>query len=153
MRRFFEPASAPAWLKPVLGSIRAALGDVWDVPLRPARFASADLPAAADFTGGLAWNVTSLTVTWSDGSAWKQPQPLDDDLTAIAALATTGLLARTGSGAWALRAIAGTANEISVANGGGVLGAPTLSLPAELTFTGKTVSGGTFAELASLGVL
>ena len=34
MRRFFEPATAPAWLKPVLTSLRAALGDIWDVPLR-----------------------------------------------------------------------------------------------------------------------
>ena len=152
MRRFFEPASAPAWLKPLLASIRAALGDVWDVPLRPFQAASAALPPAAGHKGGLVWNLDSLTINWSDGTSWNAPQPADDDLAAIAALAATGLVARTGSGAFALRSIAGTAGEIAVANGGGVLGPPTLSLPAALAFTGKTVTGGTFAGLASLGI-
>lgn len=39
--------------------------------------------------------------------------------------------------------VAGTANEITSVN---VAGAVTLSLPAALTFTGKTVTGGTFAS-------
>jgi hypothetical protein len=121
----------------VLGSIRAALGDIWDVPLRPFQAAAADLPAAADFAGGLAWNLSSLRVTWSDGTSWQEAQPYDADLAAIAALSATGLAARTGAGAFALRSIAGTANQISVANGGGVLGDPTISLPAAITAPGS----------------
>lgn len=70
---------------------------------------------------------------------------LDLDLQAIAALTSTGVLSRTADGAWALRTITGTANEISVTNGGGVAGNETLSLPAALTFTGKTVTGGSYA--------
>jgi hypothetical protein len=38
----------------------------------------------------------------------------------------------------------GTANEIAVANGDGVAGNTTYSLPATLVFTGKTITGGTF---------
>ena len=104
MRRFFEPASAPAWLKPVLSSIRNALGDVWDVPLRPFQAATADLPAAADYKGGIAWNATTLTINWSDGTSWKAPQPSDPQLDAIAALtpAADQLIYWTGPAAAAL---------------------------------------------------
>jgi hypothetical protein len=66
------------------------------------------------------------------------------DLTAIATLTGTGFLARTADDSWALRTITGTANEITATNGSGVSGNPTLSLPAALTFTGKTVTGGAF---------
>jgi len=69
---------------------------------------------------------------------------LDLDLQAIAALTGVGVLSRTGTNTWALRTITGTANEITVTNGDGVAGNETLSLPASLTFTGKTVTGGTF---------
>lgn len=54
-------------------------------------------------------------------------QPLDADLTAIAGLSTTGLMVRTGSGTATTRAVtAGTG--ISVTNGDGVAGAPTVAL-------------------------
>lgn len=56
-------------------------------------------------------------------------QPLDADLTAIAALATGGIIARTGAGTAAARTITGTANRVSVSNGDGVSGNPTLTVP------------------------
>jgi hypothetical protein len=71
---------------------------------------------------------------------------VDADLQAIAAISTTGILVRSATNTWVVRAIAGTANEITVANGDGVSGNPTISLPAALTFTGKTITGGTFAS-------
>ncbi|MGJ5075499.1 hypothetical protein [Bradyrhizobium oligotrophicum] len=71
---------------------------------------------------------------------------LDADLQAIAAISTTGVLARTAADTWAMRTITGTVNEITVTDGDGVSGAPTLSLPSALTFTGKTVTGGTFVS-------
>jgi hypothetical protein len=55
---------------------------------------------------------------------------------------TSGTVVQTLS-----RAIAGTANEITVTNADGVAGAPTLSLPSALTFTGKTITGGTINKL------
>lgn len=65
--------------------------------------------------------VTSAIQTQIDGK-----QPLDSDLTALAALATTGLIARTGSGTVSARTLtAGTG--ISISNGDGVAGNPTIS--------------------------
>jgi len=46
--------------------------------------------------------------------------------------------------------ITGTSNEISVAHGDGSGGNPTISLPNALTFTGKTVTGGTFNDILSM---
>lgn len=68
----------------------------------------------------------------------------DADLDAVAGLATTGLISRTGAGTASTRTITGTANEITSTNGDGVAGNPTVSLPSALTFTGKTVTGGTY---------
>lgn len=63
---------------------------------------------------------------------------------AISGWSATGLIARSGSGAYQFRTLTGTANEITVANGDGASGNPTLSLPSALTFTGKTITGGAF---------
>src|SRR6266404_2664499 len=70
----------------------------------------------------------------------------DADLNAVAALSTTGLISRTGAGTASTRTVTGTANEITVTNGDGVAGDPTTSLPSSLTFTGKTVTGGTYVN-------
>jgi hypothetical protein len=70
-------------------------------------------------------------------------QEYDADLEALATNSSDGLWARTGAGTGAARTITGTANEITVTNGNGVSGNPTLSLPSALTFTGKTITGGT----------
>lgn len=75
-----------------------------------------------------------------------EKQPLDSDLTAIAGLSSNGLIARTGSGTAAVRSVAGTTNQISVANGDGVAANPTLSLPSPtsvpggLGFNGETAA-------------
>lgn len=65
-------------------------------------------------------------------------QPLDAELTAVGSLSGTGIAVQTGAGAYAQRSIAGTANEISVADGDGVSGNPTISLPATIDLGGKT---------------
>lgn len=54
-------------------------------------------------------------------------QAYDADLAALAANATSGILSRTGAGAAAARTITGT-SPISVSNGDGVSGNPTISL-------------------------
>lgn len=59
-------------------------------------------------------------------------QPLDSDLTAVAGLAANGIVTRTGVGAMSVRTITGTASQITVTNGDGVAGNPTLSLPADV---------------------
>ena len=55
-----------------------------------------------------------------------------------------GVVVRTAINTSTARTITGTANEITVSNGDGVSGNPTLSLPTALTFTGKTITGGTW---------
>lgn len=67
--------------------------------------------------------VTSALQTQLDSK-----QPLDAELTSLAALSSNGLLTRTGAGVITARTITSDAS-ITVVNGGGVLGAPTLSLP------------------------
>jgi len=59
---------------------------------------------------------------------------LAGDLFALANFgAGTGIAVRTGVEAWALRTITGTPNQITVVNGNGVAGNPTISLPTIIT--------------------
>lgn len=49
------------------------------------------------------------------------------DLVAIEALSSTGIAVRSGSNTWAQRTITGTANQITVTNGTGASGNPTIA--------------------------
>ena len=64
---------------------------------------------------------------------------------------SNGYIVRTGLQATVARTLTGTANEITVSNGTGVAGNSVFSLPAALTFTGKTVTGGAFSAPAITG--
>lgn len=86
-----------------------------------------------------------LTITYPNGVSDNPLFALANDLAALEALSGTGIAVRTATDTWAQRTITGTANEITVTNGDGVSANPTLSLPSALTFTGKTVTGGTFS--------
>lgn len=57
---------------------------------------------------------------------------------------SAGLICADGANSTNVRTLTGTSNEITVTNGTGASGNPTISLPSALTFTGKTVTGGTF---------
>ncbi len=100
-------------------------------------------PGFVIYRGAGAWVAAAPGAT-SGVQAW------DTDLDCYAGLSATGFLAHTGAGTCASRTLTGTANEITVANGDGS-GVPTWSLPAALTFTGKTVTGGTFSGVALTG--
>ncbi len=72
-------------------------------------------------------------------------QPLDSDLTAIAGLSSTGIIVRTGAGTATVRSIAtASSSRITVSNGDGVSGNPTLDL-ATVTPGGT----GTFYKLTT----
>lgn len=55
-------------------------------------------------------------------------QAYDADLGAVAGLSTNGIIARTGAGTASSRTITGTTNVITVTNGDGVSGNPTLTV-------------------------
>ena len=78
---------------------------------------------------------------------------LADLCTAIETLAANGLITRTAATTAAARTITGTASEISVADGDGVAGNPTLSLDAGVYRSGGTdvalADGGTGASTAA----
>lgn len=75
----------------------------------------------------------------------------DSDLDAVAGLSTTGIVVRTGTGTATTRAITGTSTEITVTNGDGVSGAPTLSLSA--TATNDSAASGKRGEYLETVVL
>lgn len=83
---------------------------------------------------------------------------IDADIAAIAALATTGFLARTGAAAWSTYTLTGTANQISVTNGAGG-GNPVFSTPQNIhtaaspTFNGLTLTSLTMAEIDYSGTV
>ena len=75
-------------------------------------------------------------------------QPIDADLTAIAALSSTGLLARTGSGTYSERTLTAPAAGITVTNGNGVSGNPTLALANDLAALEGLAATGLVARTA-----
>ena len=68
------------------------------------------------------------------------------DIAALTVGAGTGVLTQTTSNTLTGRTITGTSNEITVTNGSGVSGNPTLSLPSSITLTGKTITNGTYSS-------
>lgn len=67
-------------------------------------------------------------------------QPLDSTLTALAAYNTNGLLTQTAADTFTGRTITGTAGQITVSNGDGVSGNPTLSLNTAVALKRTRVS-------------
>jgi hypothetical protein len=76
-------------------------------------------------------------------------QPLDADLTALAALSANGLVARTGAGTVTVRAVTQPAAGITVTNGDGVSGNPTLGLANDLAAVEALATTGFVRRTAS----
>jgi hypothetical protein len=111
--------------KQTRAQLRTAILSAWQTFIRT--FLASSTPANAR---------TALGVTIGT-----DVQAYDADLTALAGIGTNGLLARTGAGTAAARTLTGTANKITVSNGDGVSGNPTLTLPDALSLVTPTVSG------------
>lgn len=134
MRNFFEPAAAsPPWLRQVLSSIRAALGDIWPGPLRLKDYEAAALPAAAEFAQGLVYEATAGRIAYSDGAGWTQLQDYDATLAGLAALdGSAGILVQIAADSFAKRVLAAPAAGLTIANPAGIAGNPTFALANDL---------------------
>ncbi len=104
-------------------------------------------------TGTIVLDTTALTFIEdiTGGS-----QPLDADLTALAALSTTGIVTRTAADTYLTRTITGTTNKITVTDGDGVADNPTLTVGSDIvqldatqTLTAKTLTTPTIVSFVN----
>lgn len=84
---------------------------------------------AANIVNTPAGNISSTNTQAAINELDAEKQPLDSDLTAVANLAGTGFITRTGTGTATTRTLQGTAGNIDVSNGDGLSGNPTINLP------------------------
>jgi hypothetical protein len=73
-----------------------------------------------------------ITIANAGGVAGNPTFSLANDLAALEALSSTGIAVRSNTDTWVQRTITGTSNQISVSNGDGVSGNPTLSTPQDI---------------------
>jgi hypothetical protein len=118
--------------------------------------------ATVNVPSGGSGTVTSVTLTQpaagltiTNTGVAQTPTPnstfaLANDLAAVEGLVTTGIAVRTGTDAWTTRTITGTANQITLTDGGGVAGNPTISLPTQVQ-TGQFAPTNTTLGITSIG--
>jgi len=119
---------------------------------------SAELTAVAALSTGIAartgagtWAArtiavpTGMSITNADGVSGNPTIALDNDLAALEALASTGIAVRTTTDTWAQRSVAGTSNRITVTNGDGVSGNPTVDISASYVGQATITTVGTIA--------
>jgi hypothetical protein len=95
----------------------------------------------------LAAPAAGIAVSNGDGSAGNATLALANDLAALEALAATGFPARTASDSWAQRTIAVSGAGLSVSNGDGVSGNPTVTIdPAAVVAAGGGAAAATQAD-------
>ena len=77
-------------------------------------------------------------------------QPLDADLTALAALASTGIAVRTAADTWAQRQIVSADSSVTITNPGGVAGNIDLSVTTGGVSAATAASSGTAVDIGSI---
>lgn len=113
----------------ILGAFQKTQGQI-DARVPTAR--TLTVTNGAGITGGAAYDLAA-------NRAWTIA--LTGQALAFHNLASNGIVARTAADTVAARTITGTANQITVTNGDGVAGNPTLSLPASVTIATSLVIG------------
>jgi hypothetical protein len=129
-RRVTGTGSIPAGYK--LGRKSAGTGDVELLPDTTTTNAVAGAGALVASIS-LVQPAAGLTIT---GGPATFTFALANDLAALEGLSSTGIAVRTTTDTWAQRTITGTANSISVTNGNGVSGNPTLAISTDAALPG-----------------
>ncbi len=108
---------------------------------------NADITLAPNLAIILQYDATSSKWRAASGVSGGAGQAADNDLTALAALGSTGIAARTGTDTWAQRTItSANASNIGITNGTGVSGDPTIDVGANVVLTSRsnTITAGDF---------
>jgi hypothetical protein len=84
----------------------------------------------------IAQPAAGITVANASGAGGNPTLALANDLAAVEGLSATGLAARTAADTWAARAVAGTTNRVTLTNGDGVAGNPTVDISS--SYVGQT---------------
>lgn len=124
-------------------TVQAAINELDTEKLAAASYTAADVLSKLLTVDGAG---SGLDADLLDGQSSAAFQPIDGDLTALAALASTGLVARTASDTYALRTLTAPAAGITVSNGNGVSGNPTLALANDLSALEALASTGLAAR-------
>ena len=92
--------------------------------IRFPRMTTTQRDAIATPTAGIViYNTTNLQIEYHNGTAWfPVSAALDADLTAIAALGSTGIAVRSATNTWAQRTVTSSNASLTVTNPGGVAG-------------------------------
>ena len=108
--------------------------------------------AADTFTGrSLTQPAAGITISNGDGVAGNPTFALANDLAAVEGLGSTGIAVRSAADTWVQRSVAGTTDHVTVSNGDGVAGNPTLSLSRTQVNTVQTTDV-TTTDLATIAV-
>lgn len=143
--------ATPAWARFARGAANTVLNmngagtdPEWDtlVNANIAAGAAIDATKIADGTVTSAEFQFINTLTSNAQTQLDGKQPLDTDLTAIAALSGTGYLAHTGAGTWAERTFVAPAAGLTISNPAGIAGSSTFALANDLAaLEGLAVNG------------
>lgn len=106
----------------------AAPGSSWSPVLISGTGLVSKTGASTFATRTLTGPAAGITVSNGDGVSGDPTLALANDLAALEALSTTGMMARTAAETYTMRTITGTANRISIADGDGIAGNPTINI-------------------------